>query len=112
MSTKKANQPSTQTGDEFYSISDETAQREYVQVRRASKWVGFFLPHLKPGMSVLDCGWGVGTITLDLAEIVAPGQVVGIDRDESQLALARTLAEQRGITNVQFETILGTKAEK
>jgi len=54
-------------------------------------------------MRVLDCGCGVGTITMDLAEIVAPGQVVGIDRDESQLALARTLAEQRGISNVKFE---------
>jgi SAM-dependent methyltransferase len=54
-------------------------------------------------MKLLDCGCGVGTITLDLAEIVAPAQVVGIDRDESQLALARSLAEQRGITNVTFE---------
>jgi ubiquinone/menaquinone biosynthesis C-methylase UbiE len=72
MSTNKTNQLSPQTGEEFYSINDATVQREYVQGRRASKWVGFLLPHLKPGMSVLDCGCGVGTITMDLAEIVAP----------------------------------------
>jgi len=61
---------------EFYSISDAGAQHTYVGVRRAAQWAGFFLPHLRPGFSVLDCGCGVGSITLDLAEQVAPGQVV------------------------------------
>lgn len=103
MSDEKAHHPSAQTGDEFYSISVERAQREYVQVRRATKWVAFFLPHLKSGMRLLDCGCGVGTITIDLAEIVAPGQVVGIDRDPSQLVIARSLAEQRGVINVEFQ---------
>ncbi len=41
--------------------------------RRASEWAGFLLPHLRPGMSLLDCGCGVGSITIGLAEIVAPG---------------------------------------
>ncbi len=92
--------PST---DEFYSISDAAAQRTYVGVRRAAQWVGFFLPHLKPGFSVLDCGCGVGSITLDLAELVAPGQVMGVDMDAGQLEAARAAAKQRGLTNVTFE---------
>ena len=91
------------TGEEFYSISDPQAQREYVEVRTAAKWVGFFLPHLRSGMSLLDCGCGMGSITLDLAEIVAPGQVVGIDVDAGQLEGARSLAHRRGVANVHFE---------
>lgn len=92
-----------ETGDQFYSIADDDAQRTYVGVRRAEEWVGFFLPHLQPGMKVLDCGCGVGSITLDLAERVSPGQVVGIDVDETQLAVARKGAAERGLTNVSFE---------
>jgi len=88
---------------EFYSLSDHEAQRTYVGVRRAEKWVGFFLPHLRPGMSLLDCGCGVGSITLDLAERVAPGLVTGIDMDERQLVFAREGARERGLTNVTFQ---------
>lgn len=89
--------------EEFYSLSDHEAQRAYVGVRRAEKWVGFFLPYLRPGMSLLDCGCGVGSITLDLAERLAPGQVIGIDMDERQLAHAREGAAARGLGNVTFQ---------
>lgn len=88
---------------EFYTLSNADAQRIYVGVRRAKDWVGFFLPHLKTGFSLLDCGCGVGSITLDLAELVVPGQVIGLDMDESQLEIARTNAKERGLTNVTFE---------
>ena len=87
----------------FYSISDSKAQESYVGIRRAKDWVGFFLPHLKHGFSVLDCGCGVGSITLDIAEHVTPGQVTGVDKDESQLEVARANAKERVLTNVSFE---------
>jgi ubiquinone/menaquinone biosynthesis C-methylase UbiE len=88
---------------EFYSLSDADAQQTYVGVRRAKEWVGFFLPHLQQGYDVLDCGCGVGSITLDLAELVAPGKVIGVDLDETQLQVARSSAVKRGLTNVSFE---------
>lgn len=88
---------------EFYSLNNAEAQRTYVGVRRAKDWVGFFLPHLKQGFNVLDCGCGVGSITLDLAELVAPGNVIGVDMDEGQLEIARANAKERGLTNVAFE---------
>ena len=88
---------------DFYSICDPGAQVSYVSGRRAAQWVPFLMPLLRPGLALLDCGCGVGSITLDLAERVSPGAVVGLDLDESQLALARGVALQRGLTNVTFE---------
>jgi SAM-dependent methyltransferase len=35
--------------------------------RTAERWAGFLLPHLRPGMRVLDLGCGPGSITADLA---------------------------------------------
>ncbi len=64
---------------------------------------GFFLHHLRSGSDLLDCGCGPGTITLGLAEEVAPGQVVGIDIEESQITRAEALAVEKGVSNVQFE---------
>ncbi len=89
--------------DEVYILGDRE-QVSYTGTRTAMEWIPFFVPHLRPGMSLLDCGCGVGSITLDLAERVAPGQVVGVDLDESQLAMARAEAERRGLSNIRFET--------
>lgn len=88
---------------EFYTLNNAEAQQTYVGVRRAKDWIGFLLPHLKQGFHVLDCGCGVGSITLDIAELVAPGKVIGADMDEGQLQIARSNAEKRGLTNVSFE---------
>ena len=52
---------------------------------------------------MLDAGCGPGTITLDLAGRVAPGQAVGVDRVEAPLEEARRAAGQRGTSNVTFE---------
>jgi ubiquinone/menaquinone biosynthesis C-methylase UbiE len=54
-------------------------------------------------MALLDCGCGVGSITLGLAAAVAPGEVVGVDLQPAQLERARALAAERGATNVRFE---------
>jgi SAM-dependent methyltransferase len=47
--------------------------------RTAENSAAYLLPHLQPGMSLLDVGCGPGTITFDLAGRVAPGRVVGVD---------------------------------
>lgn len=60
------------------------------------------LPFLAPGMSLLDCGCGPGTITIGFAGRVAPGLVTGVDLDESQLALAQENARTQGIVNIAF----------
>src|SRR5688572_17021804 len=71
--------------------------------RTATVNAAFLLPHLAPGMSLLDAGCGAGSITLGLAEAVAPGEVVGIDVSAEGIDAARSLATARDITNACFE---------
>lgn len=68
--------------------------------RTAENSCGYLLPHLRAGMDVLDVGCGPGTITADLARLVGPGTVLGIDRSDDVLAQAREAA--RGVGNVSF----------
>ncbi len=79
------------------------AATEHIMKRPVSANIAFFLPHLSPGMSLLDCGCGPGTNTAGLAESLAPGQVVGIDLEQSQIELAKAYAAERGVSNVRFE---------
>jgi SAM-dependent methyltransferase len=55
------------------------------------------LPALRPGLDLLDVGCGPGTITTDLARLVAPGRVVGIDRASEVLVQASAHASQAGV---------------
>lgn len=70
--------------------------------RTAGNSAAYLLPHLKPGMSLLDVGCGPGTITADLAELVAPGRVTAVEVTAGALALARAEAERRGVRNIEF----------
>jgi len=71
--------------------------------RTAEREGAFILRYLEPGMRVLDVGCGPGSITVGFAQVVAPGEVVGIDIEASQVAAAQALAVEREITNVRFE---------
>ena len=69
--------------------------------RTVESAAAFFASSLTSGMSVLDCGCGPGTITLGLAELVAPGHVIGVDLSpervteavEGHMAKARLLPD-------------------
>jgi SAM-dependent methyltransferase len=71
--------------------------------RTAHQQAAFVLPYLRPAINLLDIGCGPGTITLGLAEAVAPGHVTGIDHDAAHVDEAKALAEGRGMTNVTFQ---------
>ena len=88
--------------DERYVHGYEEWTRQWMSDRTAARDLAFLVPHLRTGMDVIDCGCGPGSITVGLAEIVAPGTVIGIDIEPRQLEVADALAVGRGVTNVRF----------
>jgi ubiquinone/menaquinone biosynthesis C-methylase UbiE len=92
----------TTSARETYS-ADVPAIDAALAARTVAHEAAFFQPHLHPGMRLLDVGCGPGSITLDLAAAVAPGEVVGIDLRPEVIAQARAAAAERGTANVRFE---------
>ena len=85
-----------------YQTDDEWSRA--VLARRTGEAAAFLAPQLRAGMRIIDCGCGPGSITVDLAQAVAPGETIGIDLREDSLWHGRALARERGIANVQFHT--------
>jgi len=88
------------TGVDTYTHGHHDSVLRSHRWRTAENSAAYLLPFLQPGMRVLDVGCGPGTITADLARRVAPGPVLGIDREEAPLIEAREVAA--GLANVTF----------
>ena len=91
------------------SRSDTYTHGHHDAVLRSHRWrtaensAAYLLPLLRPGSRLLDVGCGPGTLTVDLARLVAPGEVVGIDVADAVVAEARRHALEAGVANVTFE---------
>lgn len=87
--------------------SDAEDERLMVQAEVLRPWTDRFLRAggLRPGMSVLDLGSGIGDVTLLAAEIVGPqGRILGVDRDERITDKARRRIADEGFSGiVSFE---------
>jgi SAM-dependent methyltransferase len=70
--------------------------------RTAANSAAYLLPYLSGGQTVLDVGCGPGTITADLAAIVAPGRVTALEVTDAALDLARAEISRRGLDTVDF----------
>jgi SAM-dependent methyltransferase len=70
--------------------------------RTAENSAAHLLPHLRPGLTLLDVGCGPGTITADLAGRVAPGTVIAVEPTDAALDLARAELARRGVDGVVF----------
>jgi SAM-dependent methyltransferase len=68
--------------------------------RTAENSAAYLLPSLTSGHRLLDVGVGPGTITVDFAERMVEGSVVGIDSAPAAVAATQTLAIQRGLSNL------------
>jgi len=72
--------------------------------RTAENSAAYLLGSLQPGQNLLDVGCGPGTITVDLADRVAPGRVVGIDAEAQVIQKAAELLGDGGKSNLTFTT--------
>lgn len=72
------------------------------RTRTAENSAAYLLAELRSGRRLLDVGSGPGTITVDLAERVAPGRVTALEMSDDALALTRDEADRRGCTNLEF----------
>ena len=91
-------------GEPDYTIigySEEILQS--LMRRNANTNAAYLLPHLSPGQLALDVGSGPGNISVGLAQAVEPGTLYGIDREQSQVDMARALAASLGQGNAVFE---------
>jgi ubiquinone/menaquinone biosynthesis C-methylase UbiE len=75
---------------ERYTLGYSDAAMRFLLRRTLETHGAFFLPHLRPGLRVLDCGCGPGSITLGIASRVAPGSVDAIE-EHLQKALEREI---------------------
>ncbi len=90
-------------GDTYTHGHHESVLRSH-EWRTAANSAAYLLDSIRPGQQLLDVGCGPGTISADLAELVAPGIVLGIDVAPEIVAKAAALARDRVIGNLRFAT--------
>lgn len=82
-----------------YNLAYVRAQERFAQ----QPSLNFLVPHLLAGRRLLDVGCGAGFLSARLAEAVVPGEMVGIDFEQSQVVMARETAAQRKLGNARFQ---------
>ncbi|NJM65692.1 MAG: methyltransferase domain-containing protein [Acaryochloris sp. RU_4_1] len=87
---------------EEYTPGYTQTASDFMAQRTAASHGAFLMPHLLDYARLLDCGCGPGSISCDFARILSSGSVTGIDREESQIELARSRASEQQLTNVNF----------
>lgn len=86
---------------------DRYSHGHHESVLRSHQWrtvansAAFLVPYLAPGQALLDLGCGPGTITRELAQLVSPGRVIGVDRAAEVIDEARRAATDAA--NLTFE---------
>jgi SAM-dependent methyltransferase len=88
--------------DDVYTHGHSDAVLRSHRWRTAENSAAYLLPALRPGLRLLDVGCGPGTLTVDLARYVIPGEVVGIDVAPEVVAEARRHAGEEGVDRVRF----------
>src|SRR5512146_495123 len=90
-----------------YSMGHDAAElrRLEVQGRLLAPMTRDLLRHagVTTGMRVLDVGCGGGDVAFAVAELVGPAaEIIGFDRADTMVSIAKTRAQALGLTNVRF----------
>ena len=91
-----------------YTMGYDEKFRQLLMRRNADSCAAHLRPHLEAGQRLLDIGCGPGTISVGLADAVAPGEMHGIDMEESQIELARSAAKAGDHENATFSSAQAT----
>ena len=92
-----------------YTMGYSEEFRQMLEQRSAETHAAYLLPRLKRGDRVLDFGCGPGTISVGLAGAVDPGELHGVDMEQSQVELARAAAAAGGHSHATFHVGDATK---
>jgi ubiquinone/menaquinone biosynthesis C-methylase UbiE len=95
MSTKQLHADAPSNEERYTHGHHESVLRVH-SWRTVENSAAYLVPHLEKGQSLLDVGSGPGTITIEFAERLAPGRVVGIDASEEVVAQAQARAAEAG----------------
>ena len=91
------------SGTPYYTFGFSETMLQHLRRHTAQTHAAHLLPHLKPGLRVLDLGCGPGTLSVSLAEAISPGALYGVDMEPTQVDLARSIAEAGGHDNATFQ---------
>jgi len=89
-------------------VNERYIHGHHESVLRSHTWrtvensAAYLLPYLHEGLDLLDVGSGPGTISVDFAERLAPGRVLGVDAAPAIVEQAAKLASDRGLSNASF----------
>jgi SAM-dependent methyltransferase len=101
---RRPGDPSSATEHYVFRGGDAGRERLRVLARVVAPSTGELFARLgvSEGWRCLDVGCGGGDATVELARLVHPAVVTGLDVDESKLAIARREAQAAGIDNVDY----------
>ena len=85
------------------SVHGSKEARDIYAKRGLESYFAKLKPYLFGGARVLDVGCGPGTITIDVAQAVHPGEIFGIDPSEESITHANQIKRERQIQNVTFQ---------
>jgi ubiquinone/menaquinone biosynthesis C-methylase UbiE len=96
--------PAASPGGDVYTHGHHESVLRSHRSRTAANSAAYLLDRLRPGDQILDVGCGPGTITADLAALVHPGFVVGIDREADVVRQAAEAFPSSPTRSVLFAT--------